>query len=39
VPVCGWPGGWYWYMNFQMTPAATSEMAMGTKMAALTAHW
>ena len=38
VPTCGSAGGWYMYMNFQMTPAATKEMAMGTKMAAFTAE-
>ena len=37
VPTCGVPAGWNWYMNFQMTPAATNEMAMGRNMAAFTA--
>src|SRR5579864_1597238 len=37
VPVCGAPGGWYEYMNFQITPAATKEIAIGMKIRDLTA--
>src|SRR5438477_6960363 len=29
VPVWIAPGGWYQYMNFQITPRATEEMAIG----------
>ena len=31
APVCGAPGGRKSYMNFQMTPAATKEIAIGRK--------
>ena len=36
VPVWGTPGGWYQYMNFQITPRATAEMAMGMKISDFT---
>ena len=36
VPVCGAPTGWYEYMNFQITPRATEEMAIGMKIRDLT---
>ena len=36
VPVCGCPGGWYAYMNFQITTVATDEIAIGMKIRDLT---
>ncbi len=36
VPVWALPDGWYQNMNFQMTPSATDEMAMGMKINDLT---
>ena len=35
--ICGQPAGLNSYMSFQITPAATKEMAMGRKMKALAA--
>ena len=41
MPVWFAPTGWYQYMNFQITPEATDEIAIGMKISDLTtvSYW